>query len=324
MDFEGMSVLSVRQFDQDGCLELFDWAKRMIPIARGEVRNQVLRQRRLLNLFFEPSTRTQMSFGAAWSNLGGSVESQRGTSFSSMAKGETLASTMRCMSAYGSVMVVRTSEQDMLEEAANAATIPVINAGDGPREHPTQALLDLFTIQQELGRIGGGQTIALVGDLLHSRTAHSLCELLVNWASDDMHLLLVSPPELKMPADFLAQLDGAGIAYEQTTDFERACAEAQVLYMIRLQLERFENKEEGAHFKRSYVLDLERLDKKCRKDVCIMHPLPHTEEISLELEELAIQEPDHPNLAFFRQSDYGVPLRMALFVKIFGRESKFP
>jgi aspartate carbamoyltransferase catalytic subunit len=305
----GQHVVSVSQFDRPLLERIFDLAERCLPAARGEQRVEALRGRVLVNLFFEPSTRTRLSFGTAFARLGGAVETTVGFEFSSMAKGETLEDTMRVLEGYADCIVLRHPTRGSVARAASVCSRPVINAGDGAGEHPSQALLDLFTIQRERGGIDGVR-IALVGDLRFGRTVHSLSLLVSRFRN--VSLLLASPPSLAMPPEVLAELDAHGVRYEVRPTVRDALVDADVAYVTRLQQERFDDPAEAARLIGSYVVNRELIQSVGRaNDLTILHPLPRLHDLSTDVDEL-------PGAAYFRQAHNGVPVRMALFCEIFG------
>ncbi len=312
MDFKGSDIITVKKFERADLERVFSVAKALEPYARAEKTTDVLKGRVLANLFFEASTRTRLSFGSAFLRLGGSVETTVGVHFSSISKGETLADTIRVIDGYSDCIVLRHPEVGSAGLAAEVAHSPVINGGDGPGEHPTQALLDLYTIQKERGKIDGS-TIAFVGDLRFGRTVHSLVELLSRFS--DMRVILASPPALKLPSMVVEQLRARGIPCEETTDLKRAAAAADVMYVTRVQAERFPDPAEAARYVGAYVVDRRLLDD-AKDDVTILHPLPRHGDLAEDVD-------DHPGAAYFRQAHNGIPLRMAIFALIFGVDSAF-
>lgn len=310
MALAGKSVVSVDQFRRGDLESLFGLADRSLPIARGQESSSALHGKVLANLFFEPSTRTRLSFGTAFLRLGGKVETSVGMQFSSMAKGETLEDTIRVIDGYADAIVLRHPERGSAARAAAVASGPVINAGDGPGEHPTQALLDAYTLRRERQRVDG-LTIALVGDLRFGRTVHSLARLLTNF--DDVQLRFASPASLQMPQSVLGALDDRGLAYRVCDSVADAIGDADVVYVTRLQAERFDDPAEAARLIGSYVVNRELLASVDREDITILHPLPRLHDLSTDVDAL-------PGAAYFRQAHYGVPIRMALFCAIFGVE----
>jgi len=310
MSLRSTSIVSVSQFDRPDLERLFALADRCAPVARGERASRALDGRLLANLFFEPSTRTRLSFGSAFRRLGGSVETTVGMQFSSMAKGETLEDTIRVIDGYADVLVLRHPDVGAARRAASVARHPVINAGDGPGEHPTQALLDAFTLRNECGRIDGLR-IALVGDLRYGRTVHSLARLLTRF--DDVELVFVSPPQLAMPKSVTDVLDARGLRWSTADSLVDALRTADVAYVTRLQAERFDDPAQAARFIGSYVVNRALLEEAGRTDITLLHPLPRLHDLSTDVDDL-------PGAAFFRQAHNGVPIRMALFCEIFGVE----
>jgi len=322
--FEGRhQLLSVDQFTcRESVEELFRIADMMQPIARRQKISRVLEGAVLGNLFFEASTRTRVSFGAAFCRLGGSVCDTTGFTFSSMAKGESIYDTSRVMSGYVDAMVIRHPEKGSVAEFARATNIPVVNGGDGPGEHPSQALLDLYTILTEFSRLGkllDGSHIALVGDLKYGRTVHSLIKLLALYR--DLKFTLVSPKGLEMPEYILQQAGGNGHVIEQTNSLEEGLRGADVIYATRVQKERFEQEEiegYGADFQVNKAI----IDKCCGPDVIVMHPLPRDSREGAN--DLSTDLNHDPRLAIFRQTDNGIPVRMAIFAVLLGVETLVP
>ncbi len=267
--------------------------------------NKLLEGKILASLFFEPSTRTRLSFETAMQRLGGDIITAEGIQFSSLYKGETLEDTMRMVSQYADITAMRHPEQGSAEIAAAASAIPFINAGDGPGQHPTQALLDLFTIQKECKTVDGLH-IAMVGDLRYGRTVHSLSYLLGLYK--DIRLTLVSPAELTMPEKVTSFLKEKNIPYAETTDIAAGLT-ADVMYMTRVQRERFADASEYERLKLQYVLTGIMVKG---KKVIVMHPLPRVGEIATDVDDL-------PNAAYFRQAGNGVPVRMALLAMLLGK-----
>ena len=312
MEFKGISIISVNQFDREGLDRVISLSAKMEKFARGEKPCRILSGRILANLFFEASTRSRLSFDTAFARLGGTVNSTIGVTFSSISKGETLADTVKVVDSYCDVIAIRHPEIGSAAEAANHSRVPVINAGDGPGEHPTQALLDLFTIFREKKRIDG-LTIALSGDLRFGRTVHSLARLLALY--DDIRLLFVAPELIQMPKTLVEHAESNGCEVVQTADFHEAIAEADIIYSTRIQKERFLNQEEFEAVNGIFVLTRGKVEAVCKPDVTIMHPLPRTNEIHIDVDDL-------PNAAYFRQAENGVMTRMALFTMIFGKEAE--
>lgn len=262
--------------------------------------------KKLATLFFEPSTRTRLSFEAAMYELGGSVLGFSEAKSSSAAKGETVADTVRVVSGYADVIAMRHPKEGAALVASRSAYIPVINAGDGGHCHPTQTLADLLTIYREKGHFDG-LTVGLCGDLKFGRTVHSLINALVRYSN--VKFVLISPEELRLP-EYLRKnvLQKKKIAYSETTDLETAIPELDVLYMTRIQQERFADEKEYDRLKDSYVLDLKKLDS-AKKDLSILHPLPRVNEISVDVD-------NDPRACYFEQTRCGKYMRMALILKL--------
>ena len=262
--------------------------------------------KKLATLFFEPSTRTRMSFEAAMYELGGHVISMASAASSSAAKGESVADTVKTVSCYADVIAIRHPKEGAALVAAKSASVPVINAGDGGHCHPTQTLADLLTIRREKGTFSG-LTVGLCGDLKFGRTVHSLVNALSRYP--DVRFVLISPEELKVPSyvkrDVLAK---QGIPYLQTTDLEAVIGDLDILYMTRVQRERFFNEEDYLRLKNSYILTPEKL-KAAKPDLAVMHPLPRVNEISVAIDE-------DPRACYFKQVRNGKHMRMALILKL--------
>lgn len=258
----------------------------------------LLRGRVMASLFFEPSTRTQLSFATAMARLGGEVIGFSGTAGTSIQKGETLYDTIKMVERYADVIVIRHPLEGSARFAADVAQIPVINAGDGANQHPTQTLLDLFTIRRFCGRLDGLH-IGLVGDLKYGRTVHSLATALTNF--EEIRLRLISPPLLRMPPRILEEVQGR-IAFEETEELDLSGLD--VVYMTRIQRERFPDVEEYERVKGAYILDLEAC-RKLKPEAIILHPLPRVGEIDPRVDAL-------PQAKYFEQAASGVPIRMAL------------
>ncbi len=267
---------------------------------------EACKRKKLATLFFEPSTRTRLSFEAAMLELGGSVIGFSAANNSSAAKGESVADTAKTISCYADIIAMRHPKEGAALVAANNATIPVINAGDGGHCHPTQTLADLLTIWREKGRFDN-LTVGFCGDLKFGRTVHSLINALSRYSG--IKIVLISPEELKLPSyikkDVLAQ---KGIPYEQTTDLEAAMPTLDILYMTRVQRERFFNEEDYLRLKDSYILTPKKLET-AKADLCIMHPLPRVNEISVAVD-------DDPRACYFKQVLNGKYIRMALILKL--------
>ncbi len=311
MEFDRSSIISVNQFDRTDIERLFALAHRLREVARGHVLCKLLEGKILGNLFFEASTRSRMSFATAFMRLGGQVNSTTGVQFSSMAKGETLADTIGVIQSFCDCIVIRHADLGSAELAARRSRVPVINAGDGPGEHPTQALLDLFTIFEERQTIDGS-TVAMVGDLKYGRTVHSLAKMLTLYQG--VTIVCIAPEEVQMPEPLVAELRAKNCTVIQTRHLDDGIRHADVVYVTRIQEERFEPAQ-FAQIRDVYVLDRAKVTTKCKPGVTIMHPLPRTTEIATDVDDL-------PNAAYFRQAENGVMVRMALFLLLFGLEKK--
>ncbi len=266
--------------------------------------------KKLATLFFEPSTRTRLSFESAMLSLGGSVLGVSSADSSSAAKGESVSDTIRVVSCYADICAIRHPKEGAALVAATHSSIPVINAGDGGHQHPTQTLTDLLTIYSLKGKIGD-MTVGLCGDLKFGRTVHSLIHALVRYPG--IRFILISPPELRVP-DYIRDgvLEANHIPYRETTNLDDAMAELDILYMTRVQKERFFNEEDYIRMKDSYILDKEKM-KLAKEDMYVLHPLPRVNEISVEVD-------SDPRAAYFRQAQYGVYVRMALIMTLLGLE----
>ncbi|MCG8340768.1 MAG: aspartate carbamoyltransferase [Cytophagales bacterium] len=321
MDFKGASILTVDQFDLGDLERIFSTAEVMEDYAFGNKITKVLEGAILANLFFEPSTRSRVSFGCAFNRLGGSVRDTTGFTFSSMSKGESIYDTSRVISGYADIMVVRHPEEGSVAKFTKSTNIPIVNGGDGIGEHPTQALLDLYTIYKETNvtlRSLNNVKISLIGDLKHGRTAHSLAKLLSIFKN--IHFKFVSPQELGMPDSIVEMLRAKGHHVQITSDFINGIRGSNILYITRVQDERFPHKNDYKKFKGSYSLTVDKFKKYCNKDTKILHPLPRdSRELKMEIDN---NLNNHPNLAIFRQTDNGIPIRMALFALIMGVEDK--
>lgn len=313
-------LLSVEQFTREAVEELFSLADIMQPIARRQKVTRVLEGAVLGNLFFEASTRTRVSFGAAFCRLGGSVCDTTGFTFSSMAKGESIYDTSRVMGGYVDAMVIRHPEQGSVAEFAAATNIPVVNGGDGAGEHPSQALLDLYTILTEFSRLGkllDGAHIAVVGDLKYGRTVHSLVKLLALYRG--LKFTLISPPGLEMPEETLqAMARHGGHVIKQTHSLEDGIKGADVIYATRVQKERIEGQNIQGYAP-DFQISKGMIDRYCDRDTIIMHPLPR--DSRADANDLSVDLNKDPRLAIFRQTDNGIPIRMAIFAVLLGVET---
>ncbi|MFT5334814.1 MAG: aspartate carbamoyltransferase catalytic subunit [Halioglobus sp.] len=315
MQFAGSHILSVGQFQREDVQRIFAVADQMEPYARRRRRTKVLDGAILGAMFFEPSTRTRVSFGSAFNLLGGEVRETTGIENSAIAKGESLYDTARVLSGYSDVIAMRHPAEGSVGEFAAASRVPVINGGDGSNEHPSQALLDLYTIQSELAGRGRGLDqlrIAMLGDLRYGRTVHSLCKLLCLYTG--LQVVLVSPKELKMPREIVEQLRAAGHQVLESDVLEESISHVDIVYSTRIQEERFSSQEEADLYRGRFRLNQSIYTKHCEPNTVIMHPLPRDSRDNAR--ELDDDLNDNPNLAIFRQTDNGVLVRMALFALI--------
>jgi len=301
--FKGRDIVSMQGFDRSELEFILDKATEMQPLV--DKGSDMLRGRILAALFFEPSTRTRLSFEAAMLRLGGGVIGFAEPKVSSVAKGETLSDTVKTVESYADVLVIRHPDEDAARIAAEAASVPVLNAGSGSWEHPTQALLDLHTIRAAKGKIDD-LTIALVGDLLYGRTVHSLTYALSNY---DVKLYLVSPGQLRMRKDVLKEVEGK-VDYVETGDLRSILPELDVLYATRVQKERFSDPADYERVKDSYKIDRSFL-KGAKDSLVVMHPLPRVTEISADVD-------DTEHAWYFRQVKHGIYVRMALIALVLG------
>lgn len=278
-------------------------------VAHPEKYHEACKYKKLASLFFEPSTRTRLSFETAMLDLGGSVIGFSDANSTSVSKGETVSDTIRVIEQYADIIAMRHPKEGAALVGAHACQIPVINAGDGGHLHPTQTLADLFTIRRNKGHIDN-ITIGLCGDLKFGRTVHSLIAALVRYTG--IHFVLISPDELKLPGYMKAELDEVGARWEETTSLENALPNLDVLYMTRVQKERFFNEEDYLRLKDTYILDLEKLAS-AKDDMIIMHPLPRVNEIAIEVD-------SDPRAKYFEQVGNGKNVRMALLLMLLGVE----
>ena len=298
------SLISILDFSVEELDNLIATAKDII--ANPENYREKCRYKKLATLFFEPSTRTRLSFEAAMLELGGSVIGFSEASSSSASKGESMADTAKILSCYADIMAIRHPKEGAPYVASRNATIPVINAGDGGHQHPTQTLADLLTISREKGRLSN-LTIGLCGDLKYGRTVHSLIEAMSRY--EGINFVLISPQELKLPSYVRFNvLEKHHIPYTEVTSLEDAMPELDVLYMTRIQQERFDDVAEYNRLKDSYVLTPEKMNLG-KADMCVLHPLPRVNEISVAVD-------DDPRAAYFRQALNGKYMRMALILKL--------
>lgn len=290
--------------------DLFTLAEKII--AEPEAYSSVCRGKILATLFFEPSTRTRLSFEAAMLRLGGSTLGFAEPGGSSTAKGESLADTIRTVASYTDIIAMRNPKEGAALLASQYSDVPIINAGDGGHHHPTQTLTDLLTIRTIKGKIQG-LTIGLCGDLKFGRTVHSLAKAMSRYPRN--RFILISPPELEIPDYIINRVfKPAGVQFSQVRRLEEVIGDLDILYMTRVQKERFFNEQDYIRLKDSYILDKEKIEK-ARKDLCVLHPLPRVNEISPEVD-------SDPRAAYFTQVKYGMYARMALITSLLGGKLK--
>lgn len=321
MDFKGQHILSVSQFNRQAIEKIITVADRMKPYAEQQCLCKVLDGAILGNMFFEPSTRTRVSFGCAFNRLGGYVRETVGKENSALSKGESLSDTAKIMSGYSDLIVMRHPLEGSVATFAKSSRVPVINAGDGSNEHPSQALLDLYTMSKEMQRFDrtiDGMRIAMVGDLKYGRTVHSLSKLLSKF--DNLSFSFVSPQQLAMPVEIIEQLIELGHQISETHDLESGLADADIVYQTRIQEERFPTSDEANSFRGAFRINRYAYSQFCQPTTVIMHPLPRDSRV--DANELDIDLDEHPNMAIFRQADNGVIVRMALIALIMGVEDK--
>ncbi len=304
----GKDIISVKQFNRTDLEYVFGVAHEMRGMVERVGTFDLLKGKILANLFYEPSTRTSSSFTASMERLGGSVIPINEVKYSSVSKGESLPDTIRTLECYADVIVLRHPETGSAAIAAKAARKPIINAGDGTGEHPTQALLDTFTIMEEIGRLDN-LNVTMLGDLKYGRTVHSLSRLLSTFTN--IKLNYVSPDILKMPKEVMDEVGEKGIPQKEFNKLEDVLPETDVLYVTRVQKERFEDPADYEKVKNSFVVDTE-IMKAAKKEMIVMHPLPRVTEISMDFD-------DDPRAAYFRQMEYGLYVRMALLAMVLGK-----
>lgn len=296
-------LISPLDFSVDELEHLLDLAS---DIEKNPTKySEACKGKKLATLFYEPSTRTRLSFEAAMLNLGGSVLGFSEATSSSASKGESVADTIRIISCYADIAAMRHPKEGAALVAANNSSIPVINAGDGGHQHPTQTLTDLLTIRSLKGRLDN-ITIGLCGDLKFGRTVHSLINALLRY--DNVKFILISPPELKVPQYIIENIQAAGAEYEEVTKLEDVIGNLDILYMTRVQRERFFNEEDYIRLKDRFILDKKKM-KMAKEDMLVLHPLPRVNEISVEVDK-------DPRAVYFKQAQYGVYVRMALILTL--------
>jgi len=306
-DLKGKDILDGAQFTRDEIERIMAVAEDFRQQLERRPGLDLMRGYVLATLFFEPSTRTRLSFETAMQRLGGGVVGFSSAESSSTSKGETLADTIRTVDQYADIIAMRHPQIGSAKEAASVAQAPVLNGGDGAGQHPTQALLDLYTIQRECGKVDGA-TIVLCGDLKNGRTVHAGVELYKHY---HCKLVMVAPDQLKMPAEIVAKLRSQGVTVEETPDLEKALAKADVLYMTRIQKERFADPAEYERLKGSYILTRDMIER-VQPKLIVLHPLPRVNEITTDVDSL-------PSAAYFRQVKNGVYIRMALIALVMGK-----
>jgi aspartate carbamoyltransferase catalytic subunit len=300
MSLKGRDVISIRDLSRDEIDEILTAAKRLIPYAQGAKSSDFLADRILTLAFFEPSTRTRLSFETAMQRLGGRCVTIAEAGASSMRKGESLYDTIKMLSQYGDATVLRHPNEGAARLASMVSDRPVINAGDGAGQHPTQTLLDLATIRESYNTLSG-LNVVLLGDLRYGRTVHSLARALAVYGNE---IVLMSPPGLHLPDEVREQVDQLGAKVREEDQLHRAVREADVLYVTRIQKERFADEAEYAQVAGSYRIDNAVLQG-AKPHLIVMHPLPRTGEIAPEVDGTS-------HAAYFRQAFLGVPVRMAL------------
>ena len=317
MEFLGSNIISINQFEKDDIELIFKTADSLIPFANRSKLTKVLDGAILSNMFFEPSTRTRISFGSAFNILGGSVRETTEMDSTSLKKGESLYDTSRVLSGYSDIIVMRHPIAGSVQEFADASRVPVINGGDGDNEHPSQALLDLYTIKKELesrGKTIENARVALIGDLKYGRAVHSLCKILSLYKN--ISLNLVSPEKLKLPSSLIKELNVSSVSLKETDNIQEGISDVDILYVTRIQEERFNDVDEAKKYKGLMSLNEEIYTKNCEPNTVIMHPLPR--DSRNDANELDSDLNQNPNLAIYRQTDNGLLIRMSLFTLILG------
>ena len=315
MNFTGAHILSINQFQREDVDRVFSVADKMEPYALRKRVTRVLEGAILGNMFFEASTRTRVSFGSAFNLLGGEVRETAGLENSALVKGESLQDTARVLSGFSDVICMRHPEAGSVADFAAASRVPVLNGGDGANEHPTQALLDLYTIRKEMsdkGRDIDGLSVAMIGDLRHGRTVHSLSKLLLLY--NDIRVVLISPKELTLPDSIIESMRAAGVDVTVSHELTQSIADVDIAYSTRIQEERFSSKQEADLYRGKFRLNQAIYTQYCQPNTVIMHPLPR--DSRKDANELDSDLDDNPNLAIFRQTDNGVLVRMALFALV--------
>jgi aspartate carbamoyltransferase catalytic subunit len=305
MNKEFRNLISITDLSIEEIDHLIDIANDIVDNPEAYV--DICKGKKLATLFFEPSTRTRLSFEAAMLELGGSVLGFAGASSSSAAKGESVSDTVETVGCYADIIAMRHPKEGAPMVASRRTTVPIINAGDGGHFHPTQTLTDLLTIKRKKGELGN-LTVGLCGDLKFGRTVHSLIEAMLRY--ENVKFVLIAPEELRIPKYLREELKKSGAEWKEVESMEEAMPELDVLYMTRVQRERFFNEEDYARLKDTYILDLEKLET-AKEDLTIMHPLPRVNEISVKVD-------DDPRACYFFQALCGKHIRMALILNLLG------
>ncbi len=300
MNFKGRDVISIKDFSKPEINYILNYSKKMVAYAKGERYTDLLKGKVMSSLFFEPSTRTRLSFGCALNRLGGRAIGFSDPSKTSQKKGESLTDTIRMADSYSDLIVIRHPQEGAARLAAEFAEVPVINAGDGAGRHPTQCLLDLFTILTEKKKIERNK-VTLLGDLKYGRTVHSLAYALSLYG---VELTFVSPKSLQMPKEVIDECRDLGVKPVSTSNLEKAIKDTDVLYVTRIQRERFPDAEEYNRVVGTYTID-NKLLQNAKQDLIVMHPLPRVTEINPEVDK-------SPHALYFKEAFNGVPVRMAL------------
>ncbi|MBQ6512831.1 aspartate carbamoyltransferase [Methanobrevibacter sp.] len=297
--FKLKNIISIKDFEREDIDYILDEATKLENIAKSKEVSEELKGKILGLMFFEPSTRTRMSFETAIKRLGGDGIGFETSGSSSVSKGESIADTAKMFEGYSDALVIRHELEGVSKFISGIVDVPVINAGDGAGQHPTQTLLDLYTIKKEIGKIDDLK-IALIGDLKYGRTVHSLSNALCLY--NNVKIYLVSPPELKMPQEVLIDLDKTNIVYEEADSIESVIDDVDVLYVTRIQKERFGDVDDYLKIKGAYIINKKMLEG---KDVIVMHPLPRIDEIDTDVDDTKYNK-------YFTQAFNAVPVRMAI------------
>ncbi|NOQ55268.1 MAG: aspartate carbamoyltransferase [Nanohaloarchaea archaeon] len=310
MTFKGQSIISIRDLSKPDILLILERAKKIEQMLSDNPKStlDIAKDKVIASLFFEPSTRTRLSFETAINRLGAKVIGFSGTEGTSVKKGETLKDTALTVAQYADMIVMRHPLEGSARYVSEVTGIPVLNGGDGANQHPTQTLLDLYTIIKNKGAISG-LTITMVGDLKYGRTVHSLAYALSLF--DNINLVLVSPDELKMPAYLIDEIkEKSGMKITETSEISDAALNSDIIYVTRIQKERFPDPAEYHRLKNAYIID-KGLMSMAKKDTIVMHPLPRVDEISTDMDSM-------DNAVYFNQAGLGVPVRMALISLLLG------